>query len=125
MPRPFSSYFQEPGNRRFKVMEGNKTLEQIYEFMATETSVKKMIDASENHRPALEPLIEAIERDFPFNDEFDLIRNCRYRQILGSMCRFILQPEGYYPVRSVKLKKGQYIQSATVYRMNKPEEDFE
>ncbi len=83
---PYESYFLEPGNRRFKALADNPTLAQIYNFMALEEHVTLMIEASECHR-----------------------------QILGSFCRFILQPHGYYPVKSVKLKKGRYINTATIY----------
>lgn len=112
---PYESYFLEPGNRRFKALADNPTLAQIYNFMALEEHVTLMIEASESLRPALEPLIELIELEFPFSEDFNILLIHRHRQILGSFCRFILQPHGYYPVKSVKLKKGRYINTATIY----------
>jgi len=113
--RPFEAYFLEPGNRRFKALSDNPDLAKVYSFMASEDSVALMIEASDNHRPALEPIIEAIEKTFPFTEDFNILLVHRHRQILGSFYRYILQAYGYYPSRSLKLRKGHYIKTATIY----------
>ena len=116
MDRPYETYFLEPGNRRFLSLMNNKSMAEIYKFMSCKDNVEKMVEASIHGRPALEAVIEEIERRFPFSEEFNLQVENRHRQLLGSLCRFILQIEGYYPDKALKLKKGNYIGTATVYK---------
>lgn len=116
MNRPYESYFEIPGNKRFKSFIGNNTLKAIYELMNSKKNIEKMIDASNMKRPALEAVIEEIESLFPHSQSFNLELVYRHRQILGSMCRFILEPYGYYPDKAVKMKKGIYIKTGTIYR---------
>lgn len=112
----YTMYSIEPASRRLKSMERNKTIENIFNFLSERHQVNTMIEVTKDGRPAIEGIIETLENQFPFNAEFNLESNYRYRQIIGSMVRFIMGHYGYMAGKATKVKKGHYIQSAIVYK---------
>ena len=108
-------YFQEPASRRFKALADNQIIESVFDFMVEDRQVEQMINASKIKRPAMEAIIEAIEKKYPGNQAFDLEFNHRHRQILGSMIRFIMGHYDYWPGKAKKMKKGRYVKTAIVY----------
>ena len=112
----FQMYIVEPAGQRFKSLFDNKTVESVFDFLSQETQVHQMIESTKDNRPAMESIIELLEEEFPFNYEFNLDFNYKYRQIIGSMVRFIMGHYDYFPDKPKKMKKGHYIQSAIVYK---------
>jgi len=115
-PLIFQMYIVEPASQRFKSLFSNKTIESIFDFLSGKTQVEQMIDSTKDNRPAMESIIESLEDKFPFNHEFNLDYEYKYRQIIGSMVRFIMGHYDYFPDKPKKMKKGHYIQSAIVYK---------
>lgn len=109
-------YFAEPASRRLKALEHNRTLEKIFDYLTETDQIDKMMAVTAFGRPALEGVIEDIERLFPFNEEFNLLLNYNNRQLLGSVTRYIMGHYGYMPGKPKKMKKGHYVGSAIVYR---------
>jgi ABC-type sulfate transport system substrate-binding protein len=102
-------YTETKAAARFKSIEDKVQVEAIFNFLYKN---KEALLTSTNHkRPALEGVIEAIEKTFP---NFDLNKH-QNRQVLGSMTRFIMGYLGKYPVRSKALKKGSYLKTALYY----------
>ena len=100
-------------SKRFKSFSHNQTIESIFNFLIEEESIDKMINASKNKRPALEALVNDLEKYM--NHEFDLEFNYRHRQVCGSMIRYIMGHHAYFPGPAKALKEGRYIKSAIVY----------
>lgn len=111
-------YFSEPASRRFIKMEGNKTLQNLFDYLQSMDQVESMIACTYLKRPAMECIIEEIEELFLDFDSYDLKNNMRHRQITGSMIRFIMGHYGYYPGPAKAMKKGLYIKTAIVYYEN-------
>lgn len=111
----FDMYTIEPTCRRFKSLFSDAVIKQVFEFLATEEAVNEMIKATKSNRPALEGVIESIENRFLL-EKFDIDKNYKYRQITGSMIRYIMGHYGYMKNKSKPLKKGNYIKTAIVYK---------
>lgn len=111
----YHQYLMEPASRRFKAFEDHIQLEAIFNFLQSDTQVRKMKQATMNKRPALEGVIEAIEAKYPRAVDFDLLQHLRQRQILGSMTRYIMGRHGYFPGKVKAMKKGRYIKTAIVF----------
>ncbi len=105
----------EPASLRFKSMIDNRTLERIFDFLKEDGNIRKMIISTANERPAMEVVIEGIEKSFPMSAEFDLECNYRHRQILGSMIRFIMGHNGFRPGKAKSLRTGRFVKTAIVY----------
>jgi hypothetical protein len=112
----YQQYICEPASRRFKQFDNNTSLEKIFDYLASEEQVECMIRATEVKRPAMEALIDTIESQFISPPDFDLDKNHRHRQILGSMIRFIMGHYGYMPGPAKALKKGSFVKTAIVYK---------
>ncbi len=112
----FELYMLEPASRRFKRLESNETLAEVFDFLCNKESVEAMIAFTEQERPAMEGLIDKIEETFPEDELFDICFNYRHRQILGSMIRYIMGHYQYWPGKAKSLKKGSHIKTAIVFK---------
>jgi len=108
-------YFAEPASRRFAMLYQDDMIEAIFNFLVEENQVNKMLEYTRCKRPAMEGIIEELESKF---FSFDLEYNMKYRQILGSMIRFIMGHYGYRPMPARAMKKGRYVKTAIVYSLN-------
>ena len=77
-----------------------------------------MISASKNDRPALEGVIEDIEKNFPVGVDFDIKGDYFLRNALGSIVKYIISDFGYEVDMQKDIHKGSYIKSATSYKLN-------
>ena len=111
----FEQYIHEPASRRFKAFEDDQSIELVFNFLANEASVDAMIQATQIGRPAMEALINDIERLFHQENHLDLLFNMKHRQILGSMIRFIMGFYGYYPGKAKPLEHGEFVRTAIVF----------
>lgn len=111
----FEMYMSEPASRRFKQLEDNKKIQAVFDDLSSGPFVEKMIDATKDKRPAMEAVIENVERKHLQGEAFDLEHVYRHRQILGSMIRYIMGHYSYKPGRAKPLKKGRFVKTAIVY----------
>lgn len=109
-PIIFEMYAETKAAARFKSIQDRDQLQKIFNFLYKHK--KDLLHSTDHERPALEGVIEALEKNFP---NFDL-NKYQNRQVLGSMTRFIMGHLGKYPVRSKSLKKGVYLKTALYYK---------
>ena len=102
-----------------KQYEGNIDAIALFDFLSNDDNIFKMLDFSENRKPALLGCVREFEAfyDTLTNPSFDLSENFAKRAI-GRMVATIIAPFGYAPENQVifsKAYKGKYIKSATRY----------
>ncbi len=111
----FEMYMSEPASKRFRNLEDNQTLQTVFEGLTRPSSVDGMIAFTKEKRPAMETVIEEIEETYVEKGLLDLEHIYRYRQILGSMIRYIMGHYGYWPGKAKPLKRGRFVKTAIVY----------
>lgn len=111
----FELYMMEAASRRFKRLEGNRKISAIFDYLAEETQVDRMIEQTRIERPAMEAVIDDVERLFPQDEDFDLLIVYQHRQIMGSMIRYIMGHYGYWPGKAKAMKNGSFIKTAIVF----------
>lgn len=111
----FELYIIEPASRRFKRLENNRRVRAIFDYLAEESQVEKMIESTKGNRPAMEAVICDVERLFKEDIDFDLQRVYQHRQIMGSMIRYIMGHYGYWAGKAKTMKKGSFIKTAIVF----------
>lgn len=114
----YNDFFQEPENKKYNRYESNSIVEAVFNYMAEPESIDKMIQASEQNRPALEGIIEDIELKFSSSVSFDLEKDYTLRKALGSMVKYILADFGYQVNIQKNISKGSFIKSATHYKLD-------
>ena len=68
----FEDFFLEKENRKYIKYENSSELKKVFQFLCKQDSIGKMISSCENDRPALEGVIEDIEKNFPVGADFDI-----------------------------------------------------
>jgi len=111
----FELYMMEPASRRFKRLEDNRKISAIFDYLAEKNQVARMIEHTKTHRPAMEAVIDDVERLFPQDEAFDLLMVYQHRQIMGSMIRYIMGHYGYWPGKAKAMKNGSFIKTAIVF----------
>lgn len=112
----FDMYKIERYSQRFKGLFDNIQIEKVFNYLQSSHQVDQMINASIDHRPAMEGIILGLEEEFPLSSSYDLASNMRHRQITGSMIRFILGHYMYFPSKTKVMACGSYVRSAIVYK---------
>jgi hypothetical protein len=102
----------------------NKTLEAMMDFLTEETSVNRMLVATELGLPALTGVVKELETRFAHSD-FPLHydgphRNSANRRNVGWMVKYIMREYGYVPVEYGESRIGafadaQYFKTSTRY----------
>ena len=114
----YKDFFKEPENKKYIRYETNPIVKDAFEYMSLPENIDKMIIATNNNRPALEGIIEEVEKKFPNSLDFDLENDYTLRKALGSMVKYILSDFGYEVNIQKNISKGSYIKSATNYVYN-------
>ena len=114
----YKEFFLEKENRKYIKYENSSQIEEVFKFLCKKDSIAKMISASKNDRPALEGVIEDIEKDFPVGPDFDIKDDYFLRNALGSIVKYIISDFGYEVDMQKDIHKGSYIKSATSYKLN-------
>ena len=114
----YKEFFLENGNRKYIKYENSSQIEEVFKFLCKKDSIAKMISASKNDRPALEGVIEDIEKNFPVGVDFDIKGDYFLRNALGSIVKYIISDFGYEVDMQKDIHKGSYIKSATSYKLN-------
>ena len=114
-------------NPTWKDFDGNPDAEIIFSILSRDASIKSMIAAVADGKPALTPCVMAIENLLEDLPETTMpVDRDRSRQAVGLMVKTILAPHGYEPVPdtdgSAKTKplpdesRARYFAGAAVYR---------
>lgn len=114
----FNDFFEETENKKYGKYKLNSTVSDVFSFLMKPESVDKMILSSHDGRPALEGVIEDLEKKFPNGPEFDLKKDLHLRKMVGSMVKFVLRDFGYEVNVNKAMSKGSYIKTASQYRYN-------
>ena len=114
----YKEFFLEKENRKYIKYENSSQIEEVFKFLCKKDSIAKMISASKNDRPALEGVIEDIEKNFPVGADFDIKGDYFLRNALGSIVKYIISDFGYEVDMQKDIHKGSYIKSATSYKLN-------
>lgn len=114
----YKEFFLEKENRKYIKYENSSQIEEVFKFLCKKDSIAKMISASKNDRPALEGVIEDIEKNFPVGVDFDIKGDYFLRNALGSIVKYIISDFGYEVYIQREINKGTHIKSATVYKLN-------
>ena len=114
----YKEFFLEKENRKYIKYENSSQIEEVFKFLCKKDSIAKMISASKNDRPALEGVIEDIEKNFPVGVDFDIKGDYFLRNALGSIVKYIISDFGYEVDMQKDIHKGSYIKSATSYKLN-------
>jgi len=112
----------------------NKDTLAVMDFLCEPQNVKKMIEASNNHSPALSAVVGELEERFAYADGFPLntdnTKNAANRRNVGWMVRYVMREYGYYPIKSsdktrIGRKTGaKYFQNASLYQQVKENADY-
>jgi hypothetical protein len=121
----FSDFIAQ--NLTWKDFDDNSDAEIIFRVLSRDASVQSMIAAADDGKPALSPLVMAVEDlmdDVP--DTTMELKRGRTRQAIGLMVKTILAAHGYEPVPDkdggAKTKplpdesRARYFTSAAIYR---------
>lgn len=86
-------------------IEINQDVVNVFQFLASPDTVQKMIDASENGKPALAPVVHELEERFGDCEGFPLNhdgpgKNAKNRRNVGWMVRFIMREYGYTSIEN-------------------------
>ena len=114
----YKDFFLEKENRKYIQYENSSKIEKVFQFLCKKDSIAKMNYANKNGRPALEGVIEDIERNFPVGPDFDIKDDYFLRNALGSIVKYIISDFGYEVYIQREINKGTHIKSATVYKLN-------
>ena len=114
----YKEFFLEKENRKYIKYENSSQIEEVFKFLCKKDSIAKMISASKNDRPALEGVIEDVEKNFPVGPDFDIKDDYFLRNALGSIVKYIISDFGYEVDMQKDIHKGSYIKSATSYKLN-------
>ena len=114
----FEDFFLEKENRKYIKYENSSELKKVFQFLCKQDSISKMISSCKNNRPALEGVIEDIEKNFPVGADFDIKNDYFLRNTLGSIVKYIISDFGYEVDMQKDIHKGSYIKSATSYKLN-------
>ena len=114
----YKEFFLEKENRKYIKYENSSQIEEVFKFLCKKDSIAKMISASKNDRPALDGVIEDIEKNFPVGVDFDIKGDYFLRNALGSIVKYIISDFGYEVYIQREINKGTHIKSATVYKLN-------
>ena len=112
----YKEFFLEKENRKYIKYENSSQIEEVFKFLCKKDSIAKMISASKNDRPALEGVIEDIEKNFPVGVDFDIKGDYFLRNALGSIVKYIISDFGYEVDIQKDIHKGSCFlqwQSAT------------
>lgn len=113
---PSMMYFEDKTSQRFKSLASMQVFHDIFHWLCAENQVEKMIESTQNNRPAMEGIIEALEKQFNESNGLNLLENMRHRQIIGSMIRYIMGHYHYFVSSSKPLRKGCYIRTAIQFK---------
>ena len=120
MKKSFQDFMHS--NPNYRKFEHNADAVQIFDFLSEDESIIKMIDVSEQGKPALAAVVKQLEMllaDIPaptisFVDNFT-------KQMVGTMIKCILEPFGYRVKGQKALPKDsgakQFV-SASCYQLN-------
>ena len=114
----YKEFFLEKENRKYIKYENSSELKRVFQFLCKKDSIAKMISSCNNDRPALEGVIEDIEKNFPVGPDFDIKDDYFLRNALGSIVKYIISDFGYEVYIQREINKGTHIKSATVYKLN-------
>ena len=107
----------------------NKDTERAMDFLAHPQNVEKMIQATEDGKPALSAVVAELEdifgdcEGFPLNHDAE-DKNAKNRRNVGWMVRYIMREYGYEPIENsgktrIGSKSGsKYFQNAALYKQN-------
>lgn len=80
-----------------KKFEKNFYYQQVFDFLSEDETIIKMIEASENGRPALAACCQELEKQCKNFPESEFTFNNETKQNIGRMIKIILEPFGYIP----------------------------
>ena len=86
----YKEFFLENENRKYIKYENSSQIEEVFKFLCKKDSIAKMISSCNNDRPALEGVIEDIEKNFPVGPDFDIKDDYFLRNALGSIVKYII-----------------------------------
>lgn len=100
--------------------ESNAYYQKVFDFLSQDEIIIKMIEASENERPALAACCQELEafcKNFP-SSEFKFDHETK--QNIGRMIKVILEPFGYIPNKSkgISDKISKQFQNASCYSID-------
>ena len=101
-------------NTKCNKFDGNTDAIMIFDYLSKDESIIKMIVACDSGKPALSPVVHAIEElvettpnvSISFEDKFT-------KQTVGTMVKSILEPFGYRPTSQKILPKSSGAQKFT------------
>ncbi len=109
----FDDFFNSSEYGKYQQYQNSRTVEQAFNFIQSPEAIDKMIIASQHGRPALEGIVEEIER--LAGPHFDISGDKFLRQAVGSFIKFTLVPFGYAVEKQKTLNKGNIFTSASSY----------
>lgn len=102
--------------------EQNQDAQKVFDFLNQDENIIKMIEYSEQDRPALSGCV------FELEDFFDAMKSTELnfedgftRTVIGRMVKAILEPFGYIVYKQkdfTKNRKGKYFTSASCYKFD-------
>jgi hypothetical protein len=116
--------FQEFCEKHRQNLQNNVDAQQVFDFLASPSTINKMIVFSEAGLPAISGIVSYLEQNYSNSPAFPL-SDFRNRQIVGKMVKYILGFYGYTPQAGglderAKLRsfsKSKYFKTASVYSL--------
>ena len=116
----FSDFIEE--NPICKKFDGNAEAILFFETLSKDEAIIKMIDASDNGKPALAPVAKDIENIFESFSAPTISLNDNFtKQSVGLMVKSILKPFGYVVTVQKNMPKEydtKYFKSASCYKLD-------
>ena len=120
MKATFTQFLEE--NKNCSGLDSNPDARAIFDFLNLDENIIKMVDYSDQGKPALAACVLELEAMYDAIPQPTLDLNDAFtRTAVGRMVKCILKPFGYRVVKQKdfpKQRKGKYFVSASCYEMD-------
>ncbi|URJ48735.1 hypothetical protein [Paenibacillus polymyxa] len=114
------------GYPKYKGYEENCTVKDIYNWLSLPQRIAQMVQTCEQGKPALEAVVEELERAFDLRLDFSFDvgideKNQFHKQMVGAMIKEILWDFGYIQTLNKRFSarvNSKYFKSGMIYKFN-------
>lgn len=104
----YDEFFESSTWRKYRKFKDCPKMRDVYDFLVLPENVNAMIEACKRGRPALEGVVQDMEKTFSFGERF-------FKQAVGAMVKHILSFFGYEATKQKTIYGTNEFKSATHY----------
>jgi hypothetical protein len=106
--------FYKPG--RFAYLAKEPFFSKLWDFVSSDASVRSMVEATKENKPAIYPLLVEIETQFEEPITSKAYREDDVQVLVNNMIKQILEMRGYMHIACGLCPQGRYIKQSGVYK---------